>query len=228
MTGLRLLPAILAVLPLAAAAQTSFSVSALSDFRVRGLSYSQGKPVLQLAANHDFAGGAYAGAFSSRAKVKGSAVDGAASAYAGVAQRGEAFTWDVGVVRTFYSGVRHYRYHEWYAAAGIERLSARLSYSPAYLGTGGRTAYVELNGSYPLAGEVDLVAHVGWLKPFDDKPGWYYSQLQRPDWRIGLHGTAGDWSLQLAWSGTRKAAGVFPGWRYGETRGLVIGATRHF
>jgi uncharacterized protein (TIGR02001 family) len=131
-------------------------------------------------------------------------------------------------VQTVYGGARQYRYHEWYAGIGFERLSARLNYSPDYLGTGGRTAYLELKGSYPLGEHVEASAHAGFLKPFDNRPGWYFNQLQRADWRLGLHAFSGDWSFQLAWSATRHGAGVFPGWRNGDTRGLVLGATRHF
>jgi uncharacterized protein (TIGR02001 family) len=228
-TGARFFPLLLlAGLPMAALAQTSFNVSALSDFRVRGLSYSEEKPVLQAGVNHDFASGWYGGGFATRARVRNSRVDSVGSVYLGFARDAGAFHWDVGIVRNVYGNARQYRYHEWYAGIGVERASARLSYSPASLGTGGRSAYLELNASQPLGEHLDASFHLGYLKPFDHGVAWYYRQPARPDWRVGVNAFAGDWSFQLAWSGTRKVAGAFPGWRYGETRGLVLGATRHF
>jgi uncharacterized protein (TIGR02001 family) len=228
-TGARTtLTLLLAAFPLAAWAQTAFTLAALSDFRARGLSYSEKKPVLQGAVSHDFASGAYAGAFVSRASVRSSRVSSVGSLYLGLAREADGFHWDAGVVQNVYGNGRQYRYHEWYAGIGVERLSARLSYSPDYQGMGGRTAYIDISGSYPLGEHVEASAHAGYLKPLDSNTGWYYRQMARADWRIGLNAFTDDWSFQLAWSGTRKAAGVFPGWRYGETRGLVLGATRHF
>ena len=218
----------MAAAPLAAFAQTSFSVSALSDLRMRGLSYSDGKPVAQFSLNHDFASGLYAGAMLSKARAQPSRLDGVGSVYLGFARTERDFHWDAGVVRNLYGGTRQYNYHEWYAGIGVERLSARLSYSPSYQGLGGRSAYAELNGSVPLGDDFDASVHLGYLKTFGSAPSWYTARMDRPDWRLGLNGFAGDWSFQLAWSGTRKAGVTFPGWRYGATRGLVIGATRHF
>jgi uncharacterized protein (TIGR02001 family) len=217
-----------AAVPFAACAQTSLAVTALSDFRVRGLSYSAEKPVLQLSANHDFASGWYAGGLASTAQAHPSRLDGIGSLYLGFARGTGGLHWDAGVVRHAYKGARQYSYHEWYAGVGVERASARLSWSPAYLGTGGRTAYLELNGNWPLGEHLEASAHLGYLKAFDRMPGWYAVRIDRPDWRVGLHAFSGEWSFQLAWSGTRAEAGVFPGWRHGATRGLVLGATRHF
>jgi len=217
-----------AAVPFAAWAQTAFAVTALSDFRARGLSYSDEKPVLQLSANHDFASGWYAGGFASKAQARPSGLDGIGAVYLGFARSRAGLHFDAGVVRHAYKGARQYSYHEWYAGVGVERASARLSLSPAYLGTGGRTAYLELNGNLALGEQLEASAHLGYLKAFDRMPGWYAARIDRPDWRVGLHAFAGEWSFQLAWSGTRAEAGVFPGWRYGETRGLVFGATRHF
>lgn len=214
--------------PALAIAQSSFSISALSDFRMRGLSYSEEKPVLQLAANHDFANGFYLGAFASQAKAAPSRLRAIGSLYAGIARGGPDFYWDAGVVRKLYGATRQYSYHEWYAGVGMERLSARLSYSPAYQGIGGRIAYAEVSGGYPLSERLDLSAHLGYLHGLKNSAYGYAHAVDRPDWRIGLHAVEGDWSFQLAWSGTRRGAGIFPSWKNSATRGLVLGATRHF
>ena len=92
----------------AARAQASASVALVSDDRYRGVSLSDGRPVLQFGAGYDADDGGYAGGFLSGARLDGR--DAARwQLYAGRARRfGDGASWDVGAQYTGFPGAPGY------------------------------------------------------------------------------------------------------------------------
>ena len=205
-----LLPALLAA-PSICMAQASYSASLTSDYRYRGISLSDNAPSAQLGANLDSAAGAYGGLSVARVRLRYTEASALAVAYAGWARRfGDALAWDAGISAYRYRGAGKYDYREFYAGLNGERSGLRLSLAPHYFGVGGRTAYVEVNSSRALTGQVDLVGHAGYLHEVG-AAGARYPMAPRFDARIGVATAFDGMTVQLAWSTTRKNASLYYG-----------------
>lgn len=220
---------LLAAVPLAALGQASFGAALVSDYRYRGLSLSGERPAAQLSANYDTALGVYAGVHLSRARLRYTDASSVAIGYAGYAQRfGANAGWDAGVSATRFRGAGHYDYRELYVGISMERIAARLSASPRYYGTGGRSVYAEVNGSIPLSGWLDLSGHAGYLHAAGAARPWSYRVPARMDATIGLGSVFDGWTMQLAWSATREGAALYPGAAPNHARRLVVSGARGF
>ncbi len=205
--------------PLFAQAQISASVSAMSDYRYRGISLSGGQAAYSVAANFDTAWGGYAGASLATARMRYTRVDAQAMVYAGYARRlGESASWDAGVSDTRYHGSSRYNYRELYLGVSGPRLNARIYTAAHYFGVGRRSVYAEVNGSHPLSDSVDLVGHVGYLV----KPE------ARADLRIGINAAFDAWNVQLAWVATREQTPLYPALYTRRPRQGVLSVTRGF
>lgn len=175
----------------------------LSDYRYRGQSLSDGKAAYQLALNFDHASGWYAGGFATSANVADTSGE-QLIGYAGYAQRlNGGGSWEAGCTRTAYTSWHMADFNECYAGLSGERSSARLYYSPRYLGYDDRTLYLEANTFYPLHEQVNLVGHAGLLHTLSGAPWPGVPEHQRYDARIGISVRLGDWSAQLARSYTQ-------------------------
>jgi uncharacterized protein (TIGR02001 family) len=218
---------LLAWAPALAMAQASFSVGAVSDYRYRGVSLSDGSPSLQANATYDHSSGAYAGAALAHVHLGYTQSTLQGTAYAGFARRlGEQWSVDAGATAVRFNGGSDYDYQEWYVGVARERFGTRLSVSPHYFGVGGRTLYGEVNASMALAAGLDLVGHAGYLHP--QAARWLYVPPSRADFRLGLSMAFDAWTAQLAVSATRSGAALYPGARENGARRLVLGATRTF
>jgi uncharacterized protein (TIGR02001 family) len=179
----------------AAQAQTSGSIGLVSENSLRGLSLSDGKPALQLRIEHEGAAGWYGGGFASTVSLPGGYAHGQLVAYGGYVRRTPAgLAWELGASRTAFAGEHRFDYLETYAGVALERIGARLYFSPSYYGAG-RTAYLELSGNYPLGERLRLIAQAGMLR----RLGWEAGARQRIDLRLGIGADLGDYSLHLAW-----------------------------
>lgn len=218
---------LLACAPALALAQLSYSVGAVTDYRYRGVSLSDGSPSVQGSVNVDHASGAYAGLSLARSRLAYTDATALGIAYAGLARRlGQVWSVDVGVTATAFHGARKYDYQEWYAGFARERFGVRLSVAPRYFGVGGRTLYGEVNGSVALVPGLDLVCHAGYFHPQAAR-GLYVPQ-SRADIRLGLNKDFGSWTGQLALTATREGAALYRASPSGHARRLVLGATRAF
>lgn len=217
--------AIALALPSAQARQ-SFNASVSSEAVARGVSLSNGSPVLQAGADWDAVNGAYAGlhassglAFADRAGI--SEFD----AYAGLARRLAAgVSVDVGAIRHQFRGAAPYSYNELVAGVGFDRSNARLSWSPAYYGEGGHTLYLETNGFRPLGERLKLLGHLGWLHGL---AGAALRQRDRLDARLAVSLDQGDVNYQLAWL-ARHALGPGAPDSLPRPRALAFSASRAF
>ncbi|MGJ7918617.1 TorF family putative porin [Massilia sp. LXY-6] len=177
-----------------ACAQLSGNLTLVSEYAVRGISLSAGRPALQLRIDHDLAGGWYAGGFASPATL-GERRQGELIVYGGRAGRlASGLSWDAGISRTTFLRDRDYDYTEFHAGLALDRASVRLFLSPAYYGDE-PTAYLDLNAFHPLDERLRLTFHAGLLHTF----GAYAGPRDRADLRLGLASTFGDCTLQLGW-----------------------------
>lgn len=201
-----------------ARAQLGASAALLSDYSVRGMSLSRGRPAPQLRLDYDARGGWYAGALGSRVALADSDARLQLLAYGGYAhQLPGGSSWEAGALASTFAGDMHYRYHEFYAGLTRDGLGGRLYYSPAYYGEG-KTLYFELNGAWPLPGRLTLSGHVGLLHPLGDGGD---EARQRVDLRVALGMDVGDFNFQVA------VVAASPGGRE-AARKLAVGLTRDF
>lgn len=177
-----------------ARAQTSASVSLLSEYDLRGLSLSNGHPVAQIRVEHEAAQGWYLGGFGSPVDLDASRATGLLIAYGGYAQQlASGLSWDAGISDYVFLRDARYNYREAWVGLALARASMRLSVSPAWYG-GPSTAYLELNGAQPLDDRLRLVVHAGLLHTF----GSYEVEARnRIDLRVALAADVGDFTLQL-------------------------------
>jgi len=200
-----------------AAAQTavSASVSALSDYRYRGISLSDGKAAVQLNVNFDHASGWYGGGFATSSNV-GDLNGAQLIAYGGYARRlSSGASWEAGCTRTAFTQWHAYDYSECYAGGSLERVSARVYFAPRYLGHDSRTVYGELNAFYPLQERINLIAHAGWLHTLSGQAYPGVPSDTRYDARLGVSIQLGDWNAQLVRSSTQSEPAYYP--NYGHS-----------
>jgi uncharacterized protein (TIGR02001 family) len=187
------LAAIVCCMAPASHAQTSATVALTSEYSVRGVSLSDGRPAPQFGLAWDGAQGWYAGAYAAPRLTLGERSDVTSlAAYGGYAWRARSgLAWEAGASSTAFAGASEYNYREVYAGVMTDRLAARVYFSPSYYGYGGRSAYAELNGFYPVRDKVKLIGHAGVLHGRGTR--------NRVDLRLAVGVDVGDINVQLAW-----------------------------
>lgn len=186
-----------------ACAQTSGSLGLVSEYAVRGISLSGGRPALQLRIDHDMADGWYAGGFASPVKLGDDGRQAGLIVYGGRAgSLPSGLSWDAGLSRTIFLSSHEYDYTEFHAGIALDQASASLFVSPAYYGNK-PSAYLDLNAFQPLGERLRLTFHAGLLHRFGD----YAGPRDRADLRLGLASTFGDCTVQLGWQTLLHAGG---------------------
>ena len=154
-------------------AQQSASLTVQSDYLLRGVSLSDGRPTLGFDVNYDDRSGFYAAVSATATDTRQAGVELlSVVADVGFARRlSSGLTWDVGVsdsqVSTF-TGSRYVaNYAEIYAGLARGGLTARLYVSPDYLGESARTLYLDLSQTVRPADHWRLTAHAGLLEVVD-------------------------------------------------------------
>lgn len=224
-----ILPATVLALPTTAIAQTGAAFSLLNDYRFRGFSLSDGRPVGVFDLSYDAPNGLYGAASGSIVVSRGDGLQPLGiQLNAGYAKRLRSeLTIDVGIVHSAYSEYSSrgsaYSYTEIYAGLGGKLISGRVSVSPDYLKHGVWTVYGEANASIPAGSKLRFTGHVGLLAPLDyhGSDGHYRHEL---DWRIGIERNFGRLSVHADWAGARPGDERYPAASHNRT-GLVLGAT---
>jgi uncharacterized protein (TIGR02001 family) len=203
-------------------AQASASVSLASEYSVRGVSLSDGRPAPQLSLAYDAPQGWYAGAFAAPRLALGERAGVTQlTAYGGYARRiASGLSWEAGASSTAFHHASEYNYREIYAGLASDRIGARVYLAPAYYGYGGRVAYGELNGFYPLRERIKLIAHIGALHRVGGGPA--ATTRDRIDLRLAIGYDAGGCNVQLAWLGGSRRGDASP------PRALSLSATYSF
>lgn len=218
-------------LPDAAAAQLAASLSATSDYRLRGLSLNGGRPALTAAVAYDHASGVYAGASVTGGDTRSFGAQLLSHAeFLGYAARFETGTaWDVGVSNTqvFSNVYRRFsgNYVEFYGGLSSERFSARVYFSPAYFNARQQTVYVDLNATMRAARRLRVFGHGGVLVPVAGAGAAV--PRARYDLRFGGVAEFGRGEVQLAWIRSGADADYLSERRQARDA-LVIGASWFF
>lgn len=189
-----------------ATAQVSGSMSAVSNYRYRGVSLSHNDPAAQAAIVYDDPQGWYAGAFASTVRIGNpTANEVQGSFFAGYARTMPVgATFEAGIVYTGFTGPTSYAYPEVMLGATYDRINARMLYSANYYGRGADAFYSELNAAHRLSEHVQVVAHVGalWTRAKDV----YGDSLDTVyDGRVGVAFDFQHFTVQVSWIGISDA-----------------------
>ena len=167
----------LAALPATALSQVSGGITLASDYRVRGVSLTDGRSVATANLAYDHESGAYAGG---SVVVHDPAEQGVRvlgwQGYAGMSGRlRTGSSWDVGVTRVDMEPYFDRRYSLEYTQVhvGLARgdVSGRLSVASGYPRKGVETAYAELNAALRPAEDWRLTGHVGLQARLNQRGG---------------------------------------------------------
>jgi uncharacterized protein (TIGR02001 family) len=205
---LRRLPALLLLYWIAtgpALAQFGATASVVSDYRVRGVSLSDGRAVPQLNLSYDNPQGWYAGAFASNVTLRNVGDTQQAMGYVGYAQLiAPGLSWEAGGSKSVFRSATLYDYNEVFVGLAADRISGRLSYAPNYFGKSSHSLYAEINGNYPLTDTLRLTGHLGVLH--SQTPDWLVAitPAYRADIRVGVSLDIDAWKLQAALIATQK------------------------
>lgn len=198
-----------------AQAQVSGSLSLESDYRYRGYSLNGGRPVAKLLLSYDAPSGWYGGVQARRPRTAPGDADSTIDllGFAGYAVRlAGGVALDAGVTAYTYSAAPRTNYREIQLGVSTDRLSARISYGPDYLGFGLRTWYLQTEAAYPVADGWSLFGHLGHMRT--SGANGLYGQRTVTDVRAGVGTALGEWNVQLALDGADT--GAYNGFRNGS------------
>jgi uncharacterized protein (TIGR02001 family) len=204
-----------------AQAQTTATLGFVSEYSLRGVSLSSGRPAAQLRIDHDTNDGWYGGVSAARVARRARPATALAIGYGGYARRlPSGLGWDAGISRATFLHDGGSGYLEAYGGISSDHTSARLSLSPDYYGAG-RTAYAELNGFYPLGDRFRLTGHAGLLHWLRRSAG---PARNRIDLRAAIAFDLGDLSVELGLQARQRD----PGLGAARARALFAGASLGF
>jgi len=202
-----------------AAAQLSGTVAGVTDYRYRGVTFSDRRPAAQAGLTYDDASGWYAGAFGSTVRLDpppGWARSRfQAIAYGGYALRiAPGVSLEAGGDYSAFAGLSGFNYGEVFVGASAENVSGRIHYSPRYFGTSSNAVYGEINAAHPLIDALRLSAHAGFSRyRYDYAYGALYGVTPTKnifDARIGVRADIDRFQLEVAWVGiSDHSAGYF-------------------
>jgi uncharacterized protein (TIGR02001 family) len=191
--------ALLAWLSLAAQARAQLAVTATieSQYRVQGVSLTNGEPDGRIGLSYDHPSGLYGGASAIVGDTAGAGVRplGYLGYFGFAKQTPSGLNWDVGITNSYitlylppveadgYSpktgkpawNPAKYRfdYTDLYAGVSGRNLGAKLYLSPDHLGQGVTTAYVDLSAVVRPVSRLRLYVHAGALTPLSGGAGTF-------------------------------------------------------
>jgi uncharacterized protein (TIGR02001 family) len=222
----------LALMPAPATAQLSGSLAVESDYRLRGYSLSEGRPAATLQLGYDHPSGLYLNGSASLTWPDGEPRLLGTQLNLGYSKRlGPDVVIDAGLLRADYrpgydSGLRR-NYSEAYLGATVNRVSARIFYSPDYLRDDVSTLYGEIETflepapDWRLSGHLGGTAYLGRARPY---PGTRSAQY---DWRLSLSRELGSVEIHGSLSGGGPGDDYYRNRFHGRTR-LSVGGSWAF
>lgn len=186
--------------------EVSFTIAAQSDYVSRGISQSEGLPVL--SGGVDAARGiGYVGAFVSGVRYAGDpSTTAEINLYAGIRPEWRALRFDLGVSASVYPGQpAGARYDSVDVYAGVSRdfgrlaLTAYVYHSPDYAGAEeGAATYVEAGAAYALSPRLSVSTGVGHQQTSSDR--------DHTTWHAGATATVGHKvTVELRYHDTTRA-----------------------
>jgi uncharacterized protein (TIGR02001 family) len=186
--------AALSLTAMAANAEITGTVGAVSDYDFRGVSLSAKDPALQGSLDYAHDSGLYAGVWGSNIDY-GDNVDGDVEVdlYVGFAnQFNDDLGYDVGVVYYTYPGSDDIEdYPEFYAGLSYKWLEVKQWYSNDNSGTDLDSWYTEANASFDLVENLSLGLHAGY------NYGDVFDDFEYLDYSVGLTYTLGHFDFGL-------------------------------
>jgi uncharacterized protein (TIGR02001 family) len=214
----------------ASAQQTSGSVTAVSDYRYRGISLSNNDPAVQASINYDDTSGFYAGAFVSTARFAfESTRELQAISFVGYAWRlPSGVSGEVGADYALFTRTHDYDYPEVYTGFASGIWSGRLYYAPRYFGRDYNAIYGEINAAQPLSDRFRIIAHGGVLWSKSGNPYDGSDDRATFDARIGLGIDLDRFSLEVSWVGVSNTRSAYQFAGNGRRNGPVVALTLAF
>lgn len=191
-------------------AQLSASISATSDFRLRGISVNGGALALTGGVAWDDRSGVFAGASITGGDTRrfGGQLLGHNEVIGYAARLRPGLAWEVGVANTqVFSNVYSRfsgNYTEVFAGISSETLSARVSLAPEFIVPGLTAGYLDLNAAFHPAPDLRVFGHGGLLVPLAGATPAVLPRA-RYDLRLGIAAEFPHAEIQLAW--VRSGAG---------------------
>ena len=133
-------------------------MSAVSNYRYRGVSLSHNDPAAQAAIVYDDPQGWYAGAFASTVRIGNPTANEVQGIFFAGYARTMPFgaTFEAGIVYSGFTGPTSYAYPEVMLGATYDRVNARMHYSANYYGRGADAFYGEFNAAHRLFEHVQV------------------------------------------------------------------------
>lgn len=203
-----------------------------SDYLLRGVSLSDGQPVLSASLAYDARSGLYGGvtAIAVATRHAGAEMQGYVANIGYARRLASGLSWDVGVSNSQVSTYGGYRYDanytEIYAGLAKGGISAHLYVSPDYLGEHARTVYLEADGAVRPARDWRLSAHAGLLTVVDG-PIEPLGGRTHADFRVGVARTFGQFEARLAAS-VATPRPVYPEGVRRRSAAVTLGASYFF
>lgn len=221
---------LLALMPCAMAvpaqAEIGAGLSILNDYRFRGYSLSQGRPVLSLDLSYDDVSGPYANGKLSAVATNEDGVEylGFTGNLGYARKLGHGPTLDLGIIHSRYTRYFGYgdgaHYTEVYAGLIGRHVSGHIHYSPDYFRSGVSTLYADLSAvvrpapKWRINGHYGLLTQIGGSRP----PG---SARSRHDWRVSVARETGPLDLQLALTGGAPGRQFYRG-RFHDRKAVFV------
>jgi uncharacterized protein (TIGR02001 family) len=181
----------------AAQAEITGTVTALSDYNWRGITQTSQDPALQGSIDYAHDSGFYVGAWASNVDF-GDCCDEEVEVniYSGFSG-GETVTWDVGINYYWYPGADSLDFPEIYVGLGYEWFETKLWYSNDFGNYDESAFYLEGNGAWELPANFGLNAHIGYSD--GDGVEAAYGQDNYFDWSVGVTYALGNFELGLSY-----------------------------
>lgn len=227
-----LLATMLSVLAAPARAEIGAGLSILSDFRFRGYSLSQGRPVMSLDLSYDDAAGPYVNGKLSIVGTEGSRVRllGATGNIGYARKLRIGSTLDVGIIHSRFTNYSGYgdaaQYTEIYTGLIGTHLSAHIHYSPHYFRSGLSTIYADISAVTRPAPNWRINGHYGLLTQIGGERPPNISRVHH-DWRLSITREAGRLDLQLALTGGAPGKQFYRD-RLHERKAVAVFAATYF
>ncbi len=181
----------------AAHAELFGTVTAVSDYDLRGITQTAQDPALQGSLDWSAENGLYLGAWATNIDFGDCCDEEVEVDVYGGFRGGDEVTWDVGFIYYAYPGTEpDFDYPEIYGAIGWNGLTGRIWYSNDYANSDESSFSYDLNGSWPLPSNIGLTAHLGYSDGdgIDEIYGDSYM-----DWSVGVTYVLDRFTLGLKW-----------------------------
>ena len=225
-----------------AGAQVSASATLESDDVVRGVSLDAGRPDARFSLSYDHPSGVYGGVsglFDDTAQNGLAALGyigylgyahqfgGEISLDSGISNAGLNIDLPASATGTPGGEKYHANYTELYGGVVRRDLSARLYFSPDYLGEDFKAIYLDLTQSFRFTDHLHAYVHAGVLTPLSTYPNPDNSGHERFDLGTGAAWAWRHGELKLGWSGVSRDVRYPVDYRQSPSR-FVLGLTGFF